>query len=291
MSGISGTKKTVGGLTIALAVVGSVMLLGSAAAGAVSAVRYDGGSHSIDLSEAASTATDLKAEVAAADLTIEYHSGSDVVLEASGNRADRWQAKIEDGTIRVKSPGRGWDWFGDGWFGDWFDGGDLPFDWSAGEWNTDAGARATLRLPESLKGLDAYLKLEAGRLSVDGDLGQIDATVNAGALSLDGTAEQVAVTVNAGEANVDLDGVQTGTYDVNAGRVISQLSGDLSALTLRVSAGAIDLTLPDSVYDLRREVAAGSLNSDLSEARDAAHRIDANVMAGTVTLQADRTQD
>lgn len=294
---MSGMNKSVGALTVALAVVGGITLAGSAALGAVSGMSSDVTSRTVDLSQAlaAPVASDLKVDVSGAELSIEYYSGDEVQFEASGKRADRWRVSVDDRTIRVSGPGRGFDWFADGWFdgwsgGDWFDA-DLPFGWGDDDADARMSSRATLRLPAMLQGIDADLTLDAGRLTVDGTLGEVDATVNAGALELDGSAEQFAVTVNAGRADVDLDGVSMGTYMISAGRVTSELSGGLSALTVEVSAGALDLTLPDDAYDLRRNMTAGSINSDLAEASDSAHRIDVRVTAGTVTLRPDRGDD
>jgi len=300
---MNGTKKSVGALTVALAVVGSVVLLGSGAAGAVNSVRDD--TRTMSTSFSASQAEELKVDVNSGELKIEYYAGSEVQFEASGDNADRWKVDASDRTIRVQSPEHRFDWFSRDWFGgDWFDGDwlddewvgvnlfdndSIPFRWAGGD--SDSGAEATLRLPDTLAGIDADLRLDAGKLEVDASFGQVDVTVNAGALELAGSAEQLAVTVNAGQADVDLDDVTTGAFSINAGRITAELAGSLDSLDLRVSAGALTLTLPDQPYDLRRNETVGSIQSDLSEASNSRHRIDARLTAGNITLRTDDSHD
>lgn len=291
---MSGINKGVGGLTVALAVVGSIMLLGSAAVGAVTGTRDMRSSVDVRQELDQPLPREIKVDVSGADLRIEYYSGADVRFEASGERAERWDVTVANDTISVRSPERGFDWFGRDWFSfDWSRIGGLGDGWfDDGGWFGDddrAQSQATLRLPTTLTGIDADVTLNAGRLSIDGMLGDVDAGVNAGALNLTGGAENLELTVNAGRADVDLRGVQTATFEVSAGRVTSQLAGPLTAVSLRVSAGALELTLPDEAYDLRRTELIGSLNSSLVETSDSTHRIDARVTAGTVTLTPDRS--
>ncbi|BDZ39941.1 DUF4097 family beta strand repeat-containing protein [Microbacterium suwonense] len=263
------TKKSVGALTVLLAVFGGVALLGTGAAAAVSGVQQltsEDGGRQLDVQGV----TELDLEVSAAAVTVKFRPDAELAeLQIEHGSPSGWSLKRDGDTLEVRGPDRGFDFF-------------RP-DWLRGD------ERATLVLPERLHGLDADLTLQAGTLTVDGVFGELDLQLNAGSLSVNGEARALDAELNAGRADIDLRGVKTAEYTVAAGRMTSVLSTAPDEVSIEVSAGALNLTLPDVSYDLRRSVNAGSLDSDLAEDSSSRHRIHAEVSAGSVTLKPGRT--
>jgi hypothetical protein len=59
-------------------------------------------------------------------------------------------------------------------------------------------------------------------------------------------------------------------------------------VTADVSAGQLTLTVPDDEYDVRKNVSAGTLNSDLRESSSSSNRVEVSVSAGTANLRTSR---
>lgn len=259
------TKKSIGALTVVLGVFGGLVLLGTGATAAIAGIHRIG-PESGSLQSDTQGVTSLDLDVDAAEVRVEFRAGSaEAQLQIEGGSSNGWSLTRDGDELKVRGPESGFDWF-------------RP-DWLRGD------ERATLVLPERLSGLDADLALQAGSLSVDGDFGELDVNLNAGALNLNGTARELDAELNAGRADVDLGDVQKAEFTVNAGRIVATLDTVPSEVAIEVSAGALDLTLPDEQYDLRQNVTAGSLNSGLQQSSSSANRITATVSAGSVRLQ------
>ncbi|MDT0157809.1 DUF4097 family beta strand repeat-containing protein [Microbacterium sp. ARD32] len=263
---MNGTKKSVGAITVLLAVCGGVVLVGTGAAATIGGVQQatatPGGSTQAD----ARGVTSLDLEVDAADVTVEFRDDiTSAQLRIEKGTERDWSLTRDRDELIVRGPGNGFDWFRPSWLrGD---------------------QRATLELPASLHGIDADLTLQAGSLRVDGEFGELDLDLNAGSLTVGGSATELDAEVNAGRADIVLRDVRTAEYTVNAGRITSELRAVPDEVSIDVSAGRLDLTVPDTTYAVRHSQAAGSLNSDLSQDPSSSHRIQVDVSAGSVTLE------
>ncbi|GAA3935114.1 hypothetical protein [Microbacterium soli] len=264
------TKRSVGALTVLLAVFGGVVLLGTGATAAVA------GAHQLDarsgsLEADAEGVNSLDMDVSAADVRVEFRgSAADAELRIEQGSTSGWSLTRDGDELTVRGPRQAFELFRPDWVrGGWF----------------DKDPRVTLVLPESLEGLDADLTLNAGALAVDGAFDELGVRLNAGSLTVTGETRTLTAQLNAGNARIDLDGVRSASYTVNAGKIESTLRSVPDAVDVRVAAGRLELLLPDAAYDLRREESAGTLRSSLREDSRSEHRIRASVTAGTVVLE------
>ena len=79
-----------------------------------------------------------------------------------------------------------------------------------------------------------------------------------------------------------------GTADlrVSAGSMNAALTGDAPTdTTVDVSAGSLELTLPDDTYDVTVSEAAGSVDNDLDTSSTATNTVDVSISAGNVSLR------
>ena len=68
--------------------------------------------------------------------------------------------------------------------------------------------------------------------------------------------------LSAGGADIDLDDVAEADFSVSAGAVDARLTGTAPrTVTVDVSAGALELTLPEAAYDVRSDVSAGEFEN------------------------------
>lgn len=253
------------GATVALAVAGGLVLIGTGTTAAFAGVSQIGQKPADD-EVSVQGVQEVDAEVSGAQLNIAFYDGDQATLRADDGTLQGWQLRRDGDALEVSSPHQSFDWWGFGW-------------------TRQGDQQVTLLLPQSLAGIDADLELNAGNLIVDGEFGEIDADVSAGALTLSGSGQSLDLTLTAGRADVELAGVEKASYEVTAGRVTSTLTDNAPrAVKIEVSAGNLSLTLPDGTYDLRREVSAGSLDSSLREDPGSRNRITAQVSAGSVTL-------
>lgn len=258
---------------VVTAVVGGLALLGAggtaaaAAAGTiVSSSRPDSvqtvgvdGIESIDLDADASS------------MRVEFGDVDEAELAITNSRGTAWTFERDGDELVVQSPQGVFGW----WFGNWF--GDEEI--------------AVLTLPESLRGaqLDADLTLDAGSLDVVGDFGILDVSVSAGALDVEGAARELDVQMSAGRADILLDGVDQADLGVSAGDLTVQLTGTPPSQTsIDVSAGSLDLTVPDVEYAITQDISAGTLNAKIDEASSARRTIDVSLSAGTATIRPGR---
>ncbi|WP_456284212.1 hypothetical protein [Microbacterium sp. JZ101] len=269
------TPPASGGKVVALvvAVIGGVALLGTAIGSGVAAAR---GAFSVDetLTAAAAGVTSLDIDASGASFAIAYGDVDEAVLEVT-NADDGWRVSRDGGELSVdRRDGffRGW-WFGGDWFGgDWF----------------DDEQTVVLTLPERLKGagLDVDLSLSGGSLTAEGDFGEVDAEVGAGYLSLDGSVASLEVDLSAGQADLALADVAEAGFTVAAGRLDAELTGDAPAeVTVDVSAGSLDLVLPDETYAVRSDVSAGDFDNRLDVESSSPREISVQVAAGDATLR------
>src|SRR5690606_14154000 len=116
------------------------------------------------------------------------------------------------------------------------------------------------------EGLDADFDVNGGTLTAQGGYGDLGLTLDGGSIRVKGCADTVATEVNAGSARLELGDVTSATLSVNAGSLEGRLGDTLGDenpvvpgfVSIDVSAGRVDLTLPNSVYAITSEVSAGS---------------------------------
>jgi hypothetical protein len=245
------------GGVIALALVGSTVLSTIATA----SVRTE------TQSIAAGGVSELDIDVSAGSLRVEYADVTMAQLDVTGGwGGSGWTLERDEDELVVSSP----DWaFGGGWlFG--------------------REVRATLTLPRDLEDaqLDAQFTVSAGDLDASGRYGELDVELGAGAVTVSGEAREVSADISAGRADLDLDGVQSADLTLSAGQFDGRFTGDRPRLVeVDVSAGSLDLALPDGEYDVTSDVSAGRFDNRLSTSASASNRVAVQLSAGEVTLR------
>ena len=268
----SGRSSGATAIMILTAVVGGIALLGSGATAAVAATgtliaSSTEGSDSVQTEDVAGLEA-LDLDVDAGNMRIEFGDVDEAKLSVTNSRGPAWTLEREGDDLVVRSPEFEFGW----WFGSWF--GD--------------DQSAVLTLPESLRedGFDADLTLDAGSLDVVGDFGALDITVNAGALDVEGAANTLSIDMSAGRADALLDGVDEADLSVSAGDLNVELTGRApSQTTIDVSAGSVDLTVPDESYSITQDVSAGSLDAKVDQSSGTRRLIDVSLSAGSVTIR------
>lgn len=262
-------------IMIVTAVIGGIALLGSGGAAAAAATGTlldstdDRGDSVQGVDVAGIDSIDL--DVDAGNMRIEFGNVDEAQLSVTNGRGADWTFEVDGDTLQVRSPDFRFGW----WFGSWF--GD--------------DESAVLTLPESLRdsALDADLTLDAGSLDVVGDFGSLDVNVNAGALDVQGAAESLGIDMSAGRADVLLDGVGEADLGVSAGNLTVELTGTAPTRTsIEVSAGSVDLTVPDVAYTIEQDISAGSLDAKVDQSAGARRTIEVSLSAGSVTVRPGR---
>lgn len=254
-----GASRVIAILTVCLGAAIVLGTIGSAVISTLAAASVRTETSTID----ASGVQDVRVEVDAASLRVEFADVSEATLEVtSGRGADAWSLTRDGDELTLASSRP----FGIGWiFG--------------GE------VRATLTLPQELDTLDAHFELSAGDLNVEGDFAELEIDVSAGSLSVEGTARTLSAELSAGGASIELEGVEEAEYAVSAGALESRLTGSAPReVSIDVSAGSLELTLPDAAYDVRADVSAGELDNRLSTRVGARNTVEVTVSAGSATL-------
>lgn len=276
-SGSAGPARSSGttAIMVVTAIIGGLALLGAGGTAAVAAtgslMAASTGSSDSVLTEDASGIKAIDLDVDAGDMRIEFGDVDEAELAVTNGRGPAWTLERDGDELVVRSPEFRFGW----WFGSWF--GD--------------DESAVLTLPESLReeALDADLTLDAGSLDVVGDFGALDVTVNAGALDIEGSADRLTLEMSAGRADGVLDDVDVADLGVSAGTVDMEFTGRApSQTTIDVSAGSVDLTVPDESYDVIQDVSAGSLDVTVDRSSDTANMIDVSLSAGSVTIRPGR---
>lgn len=252
-------------LMIVLAVIGGIALLVAIATTIFSsAMGLSRGSATLTADATGVTALDVDAN--AAQFTLEFAEVNEATLEASGVSADRWELIRSDTTLEVDAPDRWWHW---GWFGN------------------SGSSHVTLTLPTELNdgSLQADLDVDAGQLTATGSFDQLGLELNAGEARVDGAVRTLDAQVNAGEATLMIADAEETNFEVAAGRLTTELTGSAPTTTqIDVSAGQLDLTLPDETYAVTSDVAAGNLDNRLDTVSDSQYQIDVDLAAGEVKL-------
>lgn len=251
---------------ILLGVIGGVVLLGACTSAAFAAGMNLGPRHDTSESVDVAGVNELRVDVGASDLTIEFRDVDEAELAIEGGRDSRWVLTRDDDELVVRTKN---EWFG-WWFRPWFAGDE----------------RVTLTLPENLAGLDAQVEVGAGAIDMDGDFGALDVTLGAGHIEVGGSAESVDAKVSAGRMDLQLDGVSEAEFTVSAGDLVGELTGTApDSVTIDVSAGSLSLELPDVQYRVSQNVSAGSVDNDLDTSSSARNTIDVQVAAGSAALR------
>ncbi|TLK52668.1 hypothetical protein [Glutamicibacter sp. V16R2B1] len=258
-------RRPLGPVGIVLAVLGGLILLGVIAGAVNQSVATLSRSHTVLTADAKGT-TDLKVNAEAGQFTLEFADTPEAVLDVRSSRGS-WSLERRGNTLEVKPPG--------GWQSWCF----LGCDRSRND--------VKLTLPRELDNgqLNATLNLEAGELLANGNFARLDLDVDAGYLRANGSATSLDVDLGAGQADVVLADVADATYAVAAGRLNSELTGKAPAtVDAQVSAGLLDLTLPDTSYSVASEVSAGSVDNRLQVSSNSSHQVGLQVSAGSVLL-------
>lgn len=258
----SGTRA----LAITIGVLGGgILLLGGAAAaiGAVGSTMFSASGGTGSSSLPVNGVDSLRIDVGAGDVDVAFGSGSEARLDYESNVGE-WAFERDGDTLVVSSPRR------------WF----VFFDWIGEQ-------RATLVLPESLAGIDADLEVAAGSLTMDGAFGDIAYDLSAGEIELEGSATTLEAGMSAGSSTIELADLETATFDVSAGSVYGDLTGDApDAIGIDVAAGSVELQVPDVPYRVSIDRDIGNVESNVEQNNDARRTIDVQMSAGYVSLNA-----
>ncbi|WP_404287446.1 hypothetical protein [Glutamicibacter arilaitensis] len=260
----AGSKKT---LTLVLGILGALVILGVIT---TSAWRASSSLSSSSSSQTVGSAgiTALEVDADAGKFNILFADVPEATLDVRSARSGEWKLRREEGTLLVSSPN---DW------GDWcFTG----CDWEENE--------VTLTLPNSLNegNLDADLKMSAGEFSVNGNFNDLIMEMSGGTLDASGSAKGLNVELGAGKTDIDMADVQTANFDVSAGRIDSTFTGSAPrSVQAEVSAGMLQLTLPDTAYNVIQDVSAGGIENGLSANPESQHMVKVEVSAGNVVLR------
>lgn len=253
-------------VSIAIAVIGGLIVVATLAGVALSTVAVANRHHdAVAVPVSGVEAVDI--HVSGGALTVTYGSVADAQLSVDrGSGTAPWTLENVGGTLKVASPDHG-----------------VSFGWPFGGSGT-----ATLTLPASLlaSDMDGTVRVDGGSVSLDGGrFGDLNASTEAGSLRLTGSARTVTARSDAGDSTLGLDNVTSARLDVSAGRMVTTLSGTApSSVQATVSAGALDLTVPDGPYVVTSTVSAGAFHNSLGSTPGAASTITADVSAGALTL-------
>lgn len=243
---------------------GAVLIAGTVFTGVLSLVR----SAAIRDGEVTASAAGLRTvelDTSAADVTVSYGAVSEATLRVTGTSGvDDWTFERDGDLLVVSSDRNVWGRWG------WFREPDT----------------VELTLPASAAGVDADIDVDSGSLRADGDFGALDLHLDAGSLRVSGTADSLISEVSAGSARFDLADVSDARITVSAGSVEGRLDARVpDSLSIDVSAGRLDLTVPDGEYALTSDVSAGGFTHDLRTDPASANLVTVTVSAGAVTLR------
>ncbi|MGP3533353.1 hypothetical protein ACTU3I_01055 [Microbacterium sp. RD1] len=249
-------------ITILTAVLGGAILL-AIILGGVRASLGAALARSETRTAAVGGVSNLDIDVSAAALVVRFDEVREATLDVRDSRGGSWTLERDGDTLRVETPRTPFfSWFGSG------------------------NGQATLVLPAELEGSDARFGLGAGSLSAEGAFGALQLDMSAGRMNVTGSAAQVTAEASAGRAELDLDDVDSADLQLSAGEMNVRLGGSAPTLVdVSVSAGSLQLDVPDAVYDVRSDVSAGSLDNRVRTDSAASAQIVVEVSAGGVTLR------
>ncbi|WP_460775959.1 DUF4097 family beta strand repeat-containing protein [Microbacterium sp. GXF7504] len=252
--------KVVAILTIVL---GAAIVLGTVVTAVVGSVAATAGRVTETRSLAVAGVTELQLDAGAADVTVQFDDVDEASLRVVEG-AGAWIFEVSGDTLRVATPHRPF------------------FGWLFGD-----NGRAVLTLPASLEGADASLALGAGSLHADGTFGELEVDLSAGDLDVSGAASSLDLEVSAGSADVELADVADADLRLSAGDTVVRLTGAAPReVEVDVSAGGLDLFLPDVAYAVQSDVSAGRLDAGAMRTDSAASRtVTVTLSAGDVTIR------
>lgn len=255
-------------ITVTLAVIGGLALVGTGATAAVAASGDLSRSDTV-LELDVTGVSELDLNASASDVRVEFGDVDQAQLAVTGGRGGPWTLQRDEDELLVRGPETVFGW----WFGGWF----------------DDDRSVVLTLPSELQGLDASFTLSAGSLDVTGRFGELDTELSAGDLTISGSASSLDADVSAGSADILLDGVREADFAVSAGDLTVELTGAApSETSIDVSAGGLDLSVPVGEYNITQNVSAGTLDNRLDHSSSSRNSIDVTLSAGTVTLRPGR---
>lgn len=264
-SGAAGT------IMVTTAILGGCALLAtgtSAAVAAAGAQTSSSGAIAAATSLDAAGVTGVSIDASAADFSLQFGDVPEATLEVSGPRSDQWSLRRDNEDLVVDAP-RG------------------IFNFCFGFCVPDKQT-VVLTLPLTLaeSSIDVDAALGAGALRADGDFGDLNLELSAGRMTVAGSARSIDLEMSAGNFTGELDDVSEANFTVSAGSADVRLAGTTPGdVTLEVSAGSLDLTLPDEAYRVNTEVSAGSIDNQLRTDPSASNVIDAEISAGKIVLR------
>ncbi|QPE04327.1 hypothetical protein IT882_14385 [Microbacterium schleiferi] len=262
-----GTRGSSTVIAVLVIVLGALIVFGTIIGAVFSTIRA--AAVSTDSRAVAVSGVDtLSIELNAGSLTVEYADVDEAELEVTAPfGGDRWSLERDGDTLTVSSPR--WEW-GMGWvFG--------------------GSGSAVLLLPDDLEGLDAELQMAAGSFHADGEFGAVGLSVGAGEVDLAGAAEDLTIDLSAGRATLELADVDTADLTVSAGSMDAALTGSQpSDIRAEVSAGSLNLVVPEGSYDVTSDVSAGNFRNSVGSDPGADSTISVNLSAGQVSLRSAR---
>lgn len=261
-------SKVIAALTAALGAAVIVFVVVGAASPVVAATGSDRQLRVTDLDGVSG----LTLDVNSADLEIVFDDVDEAILDARDADSTTWSLRREGDQLSVgNAREQMFSWFRGGarWFG------------------RDEG-QATLTLPDRLAGLDADLRANDTDLDVEGEFGALQVEVNSGDLSVTGEADTLTLGVSAASGRLELSNVSNADISLAAGRLETTLSGSApDAVTAEVSAGALELTLPEESYDVTTDASAGAIENRLRTDSSAPRTVSVEVNAGRAELNSD----
>lgn len=248
-------------LAIAL---GSVLIIGAFATSVLSAIHSTLSQRTGTLTASGDGIRALDVDVAATRLTIVYE-GDEVRLEVTGD-PDAWRLTRDGASLGVRT----------------------TREWWGGAWRLFAeDDTAVLTLPRAMEDtrIDADFAVSAGTLQASGRYGALGLDLSAASVDLGGSAQSLDGRLSAGRLAFTLDGVDTADLRMSAGAVTGEITGRAPrTVSADVSAGRLDLTLPDEAYDVRTDASAGEIRNDLRVDRSAPSQVSVSVEAGFARL-------
>jgi hypothetical protein len=208
----------------------------------------------------------LDIDVDAMDLTLVFDAVDEASLDVRDSGGGRWIFERDGSVLRVSTPRAP--------FLSWFDGGN---------------GTATLTLPDELAGLDADVAVAGGSFDAAGGFGDVSLDLAAGQVTIEGAADTLITDVSAGRGEIDLADVSTADLSLGSGELIARLAGSAPReVTASISAGSLELTLPDEEYDVTSDVSAGGIDNRLRTDSGASRTVFVEVSAGHALLTPER---
>ena len=258
-----GKGKPVNTILMVLGALVVLTLLITTARSAITSLNREQSTQSLDTTGV----TSLEISANSGRFELVYADATEATLEVDSANGSDWKLSRQGGKLVVDSPNSWGDWC---FFGCGFD-----------------TNEATLILPKSLNdgSLDAKFDLAAGDFTAVGAYQNLVAEVGAGELDLSGTAQSADIRLGAGKAEVSLADVQHAVFDISAGHLAGNLTGTVpQSISAEVSAGSLDLELPDGSYDVRQTVDAGNLSNLLVTDPQSPNKISIALSAGNAKL-------